>query len=69
MVKAEFDMFFFNVCCGGGMIFSFDKSTCIERGPQKKTPEMITGGGGGGLKKLKEKKKKEIIIAHPLDKL
>ena len=39
MVKAEFDMFFFNVCCGGGggcMIFSFDKSTCLERGPQKK---------------------------------
>ena len=43
---------------GGGMIFSLDKSTCLERGPQKKAPEMIKGGGG-----------QEIIIAHPLDKL
>ena len=59
MVKAEFDMFFFNVCCegGGGMIFSFDKSTCLERGPQKKTPEMI--GGGGGLEKIERKKKRK----------
>ena len=46
MVKAEFDMFYFNVCWGGGgggMIFLFDRSTSLERGSQKKTPEMIRG--------------------------
>ena len=49
------------------MIFSFDKSTSLERGGQKKTSEMI---GGGGFKKMKGKnKEKEIMIAHPLDKL
>ena len=42
MVKAESDMFYFNVCWGG-MIFSFDRSTSLERGSQKKTPEMIRG--------------------------
>ena len=56
-------------CCtyvlgeGGGMIFSFDKSTSLEGGSEK-TPEMIRGG----FKKMKGKNK-EIIIAHPLDKL
>ena len=47
----------------GAMIFSFDKSTSLEGGGQKKNPEMIGGG-----KKMKGKNK-EIIIAHPLDKL
>ena len=47
------------------MIFSFDKSTSLEGGVRKKTPEMIRGGG---FKKMKGKNK-EIIIAHPLDKL
>ena len=28
---------------GGGMIFLFDRSTSLERGSQKKTPEMIRG--------------------------
>ena len=46
------------------MTFSFDKSTSLEGGGQKKTPEMIRGG----FKKMKGKTK-EIIIAHPLDKL
>ena len=36
MVKAELDMFYFNVCFGGVMIFSFDKSTSLERGHKKK---------------------------------
>ena len=27
------------------MLFSFDKSTSLEGGGQKKTPEMIRGGG------------------------
>ena len=40
MVKAELDMFYFNVCFGGGgggvMIFSFDKLTSLERGHKKK---------------------------------
>ena len=44
MVKAEFDMSYFNMCWGGeGIIFSFDTSTSLERGSQKKTPEMIRG--------------------------
>ena len=57
-------------CCtyvlgrGGAMIFSFDKSTSLEGGSEKKNPEMIRGG----FKKMKGKNK-EIIIAHPLDKL
>ena len=46
------------------MIFSFDKSTSLEGGSEKKNPEMIRGG----FKKMKGKNK-EIIIAHPLDKL
>ena len=47
------------------MIFSFDKSTFLEGGGQKKkNPEMIKGG----FQKMKGKNK-EIIIAHPLDKL
>ena len=49
---------------GGAMIFSFDKSTSLEGGVRKKTPEMIRGG----FKKMKGKNE-EIIIAHPLDKL
>ena len=47
----------------GAMIFSFDKSTSLKGGGQKKNPEMIRG-----LPKMKGKSK-EIIIAHPLDKL
>ena len=44
------------------MIFSFHKSTSLEGGGQKKTPEVIRGGF------IKKKgKNKEIIIAHPLD--
>lgn len=31
---------------GGAMIFSFDKSTSLEGGSEKKT-EMIRGVGGG----------------------
>ena len=65
MAKGEFDMLY--LCAGGGggaMIFSFDKSTSLEGGGQKKNPEIIRGG----LKKMKGKNK-EIIIAHPLDKL
>ena len=67
MAKGEFDMLY--LCAGGGggggaMIFSFDKSTSLEGGVRKKTPEIM----GGGFKKMKGKNK-EIIIAHPLDKL
>ena len=40
---------------GGAMIFSFDKSTSLEGGGQKKTPEMIRGGAS---KKRKEKIRK-----------
>ena len=56
-------------CCtyvlgeGGGMIFSFDKSTSLEGRGQKKTLRL-----SGVFKKMKGKNK-EIIIAHPLDKL
>ena len=51
---------------GGGraIIFSFDKSTSLEGGGQKKTPEIIRGG----FQKMTGKNK-EIIVAHPLDKL
>ena len=64
MAKGEFDILY--LCAGGGgaMIFSFDKSTSLEGGVQKKTPEMIRGDF-----KKKKGKNKEIIIAHPLDKL
>ena len=66
MAKGEFDILY--LCAGGGgrgaMIFSFDKSTSLEGGGQKKNPEMIKGGF-----KKKKAKNKEIIIAHPLDKL
>ena len=64
MAKGEFDMLY--LCAGGGgaMIFSFDKSTSLGGGGQKKTPAIIRGG----FKKMKGKNK-EIIIAHPLDKL
>ena len=48
---------------GGAMIFSFDKSTSLEGGSEKK-PEIIRRG----FKKMKGQNK-EIIIAHPLDKL
>ena len=41
MAKGEFDMFYLCAREGGGgeaMIFSFDKSTCLEgRGVRKKT--------------------------------
>ena len=49
---------------GGAMMFSFDKSTSLEGGSEKKNPEMIRGDF-----KKKKGKNKEIIIAHPLDKL
>ena len=64
MAKGEFDMLY--LCAGGGgaMIFSFDKSTSLERRVRKKNPEMIREG----FQKMKGKNK-EIIIAHPLDKL
>ena len=45
------------------MIFSFDKSTSLEGGSEKK-PEMFRGG----FQKKKDKNM-EIIIAHPPDKL
>ena len=48
---------------GGAIIFSFDKSTSLEGGSEKKTRDYQ-----GGFKKIKGKNK-EIIIAHPLDKL
>ena len=52
MVKAEFDMLYFNMCWeGGGMIFSFDKSTSLERGSQKKPWD-----DQGGLPKNESKK-------------
>ena len=47
---------------GGAMIFSFDKSTSLEGGSEKKPWD-----DQGGFKKMKGKNK-EIIIAHPLDK-
>ena len=64
MAKGEFDMLY--LCAGGGgaMIFSFDKSTSLEGGSEKKPLRW----SGGGFKKMKGKNKK-IIIAHPLDKL
>ena len=51
MAKGEFDMLY--LCAGGGgaMIFSFDKSTSLEGGGQKKNPEVIRGG----FKKMKGK--------------
>ena len=63
MAKGEFDML--QLCAGGGgaMIFSFDKSTSLEGGSEKKPRD-----DQGGFKKMKGKNK-EIIIAHPLDKL
>lgn len=40
MAKGEFNMLY--LCPGvGAMIFSFDKLTSLERGGQKKTPEMM----------------------------
>ena len=52
MAKGEFDMLYLCARGGGGraMIFSFDKSTSLERGP-KKNPEMIGGRGGGASRK------------------
>ena len=46
------------------MIFSFDKSTSLEGGEDKKKPQMIRGN----FLKMTGKNK-EIIIGHPLDKL
>ena len=59
MAKGEFDLY---LCAGGAMIFSIDKSTSLEWGSEKKTPEMIRGG----FQKMRATNK-EIIIAHPLD--
>ena len=59
-------------CCtcvlGGGrtVIFSFDKSTSLEGGSEKKPRDDQRGGGGFQKRKGKNK---ETIIAHPLDKL
>ena len=45
MAKGEFDMLY--LCAGGGgggaMIFSFDKSTSLERGVRKKTLRLSGG--------------------------
>ena len=48
MAKGEFDMLY--LCAGGveAMIFSFDKSTSLEGGGQKKNPEMIRGAFNKG---------------------
>ena len=51
---------------GGAMIFSFDKSTSLEGGGQKKKPQMIRTGF---QKEKVKRKKREIIIAHPLNKI
>ena len=64
MAKGELDMLY--LCAGGGgeaMIFSFDKSTSLEGGSEKKPRDYQ-----GGFKKMKGKNK-EIIRAHSLDKL
>ena len=55
MAKGEFDMLY--LCAGGGgaMIFSFDKSTSLEGGSEKKPWD-----DQGGFKKMKGKNK-EII--------
>ena len=48
MAKGEFDMLY--LCAGGGgagMIFSFDKSTSLEGGSEKKTLRL----SGGASKK------------------
>ena len=53
MAKGEFDMLY--LCAGGGggaMIFSFDKSTSLEGGSEKKTLRL----SGGGLQKNERKK-------------
>ena len=63
MAKGEFDMLYLCARGGGAMIFSFDKSTSLEGGSEKKPWD-----DQGGFKKMKGKNK-EIIIAHPLDKL
>ena len=46
MAKGEFDILY--LCAGeaggGAMIFSFDKSTSLERRVRKKNPEMISWG-------------------------
>ena len=47
------------------MIFSFDKSTSLEGGSEKKNPEMIRGGG---LQKNECKKQGNHPI-HAPDKL
>ena len=64
MAKGEFGMLYLCAGGGGGMIFSFDKSTSLEGGGVRKKPWDYQGG----FKKMKGKNK-EIIIAHPLDKL
>ena len=44
MAKGELDMLY--LCAGGGgaMIFSFDKSTSLERGGVRKKPLRLSGG-------------------------
>ena len=52
MAEGEFDMLY--LCAGGGggaMIFSFDKSTCLEGGSEKKLSD-----DQGGLQKNERKK-------------
>ena len=51
MAKGEFDMLY--LCAGGGgaMIFSFDKSTSLEGGSEKKPWDYQ-----GGLQKNERKK-------------
>ena len=64
MAKGEFNTLYLSAGGGGGaMIFSFDKSTSLEEGSEKKPWDYQ-----GGLQKMKGRNK-EIIIAHPLDKL
>ena len=60
MAKSEFDMLYLctGVGWGGVMIFSFDKSTSLEGGSEKKPCD-----DQGGLPKNK-RQSKEIIIAH-----
>ena len=52
-IKGEFDML--SLCAGEGggaaMIFSFDKSTSLEGGSEKKNPEMIRGASKNERKK------------------
>ena len=57
MVKGEFDTLYLRAGGGLTMIFSFDKSTSLEGGSEKKPWD-----DQGGCKKM-DAKNKEIIIA------